>query len=262
VANTVWVLDLDCHDHLAKYRNVDSAPDPSALLERSTIRRNHEPHTHAAGVTSSELLTHRTYLAKDLMSGPKHLWSGDWRQESADAAKTHTNRPPAVQAPAEQPPPVETPPRRPISRGLRRGVPIALTAIVLVGAAVWGLTALLGSGSHKSPTFANAPTTPSVATPASIQDRPVYWLGMQIETVAPGAAVVDTVRQGSPGELAGLSPGDLILAVNGRSIHGAGDIVAAIQGLKSGDQVLIQVSHGSALFTAQATLAAPPSDHP
>jgi membrane-associated protease RseP (regulator of RpoE activity) len=196
------------------------------------------------------------------MSGPKHLWSGDWRQESADAAKTRPHRPPAAQPPPEQPPPAETRPRRPGSRKLRRGLPIALTAIVLVGAAAWGLTALLGAGSDKAPSFANAPSTPSVATPASIQARPVYWLGMQIETVAPGAAVVETVTQGSPGELAGLSPGDLILAVNGRSIHGAGDIAGAIQGLKSGDQVPIQISHGSALFTAQATLAAPPADHP
>jgi S1-C subfamily serine protease len=85
---------------------------------------------------------------------------------------------------------------------------------------------------------------------------------MQIETVPPGAAVIETVRLGSPGELAGLSPGDVIVEVNHRSINGTGDIGAAISGLHAGDQVELQISHGSALYRTVATLAAPPSSHP
>lgn len=85
---------------------------------------------------------------------------------------------------------------------------------------------------------------------------------MQIETVPPGAAVIETVRLGSPGELAGLSPGDVIVEVNHHSINGTGDIGAAISGLQAGDQVELQISHGSALYRTVATLAAPPSPHP
>jgi PDZ domain len=199
------------------------------------------------------------------MSGPKHLWSGDWREESA-AARAAAPPAPAAREPVPprttEPPAAEPrSPRRPISPKLRRRLPIALAAAVLVGVAAWAITALAGSspGHHRS--AAGVPRAPLV-TPASIQPRPVYWLGMQIETVAPGAAVVDTVRSGSPGELAGLSPGDLILSVNGRSIQGASDIAGALQGLKSGDHVVLQISHGSALFSAEATLTAPPSDHP
>jgi S1-C subfamily serine protease len=84
---------------------------------------------------------------------------------------------------------------------------------------------------------------------------------MQIETVPPGAAVIDTVTPGSPGDTAGLDPGAVILAINNRPIHGAGDIGPAIRGLRAGARVAIQISYGSALYQTEATLAAPPS-HP
>jgi serine protease Do len=85
---------------------------------------------------------------------------------------------------------------------------------------------------------------------------------MEIQTLPPGAAVVQTVALGSPGERAGLQPGDVIIEVNHRSISGAGDIGAAISGLHAGDQIELQVSHGSGLYRTDATLAAPPSVHP
>jgi S1-C subfamily serine protease len=85
---------------------------------------------------------------------------------------------------------------------------------------------------------------------------------MQIETLPPGAAVIETVRLGSRGDLAGLDPGDVIVAVNNRAINGAGSIAQAVQGMHSGDQVPIEVSHGSALKQVNITLATPPFVHP
>jgi S1-C subfamily serine protease len=85
---------------------------------------------------------------------------------------------------------------------------------------------------------------------------------MQIETLPPGAAVIETVRLGSRGDLAGLDPGDVIVAVNNRAINGAGSIVRAVEGLHSGDQVPVEVSHGSALEQVNITLATPPFVHP
>jgi S1-C subfamily serine protease len=85
---------------------------------------------------------------------------------------------------------------------------------------------------------------------------------MEIETLPPGAAVIETVALGSAGDKAGLNPGDVIIAINGRAIQGAGDIATAIKGLPAGDQVPIQISHGSTLEQTEITLAAPPSVHP
>jgi S1-C subfamily serine protease len=161
-----------------------------------------------------------------------------------------------------------------------------LVAVLLLAAGAWGLTALLGSSGPKGsttaagsfgspaatvptvppaatvPTVPPAATTATTATTASAPSRPVDWLGMEIETVAPGAAVIDTVSYGSPGQLAGLEPGDVIVEINNQPIHGAGDIAAAIRGLSAGDVVQMQVSNGSALFNTEVTLAAPPSLYP
>jgi S1-C subfamily serine protease len=85
---------------------------------------------------------------------------------------------------------------------------------------------------------------------------------MQVQTLPPGVVVVETVAPGSPADLAGLEPGDQIVAINNQRIDGTGDIRAAISGLAPGDLVQIEISRGSTLFTTQATLAAPPSGSP
>jgi S1-C subfamily serine protease len=103
---------------------------------------------------------------------------------------------------------------------------------------------------------------PSAAPPAAAPPATIEWLGMQIEIVPPGAAVIETVKLGTPGDQAGLNPGDVILQINNRPIRGASDIGAAIRGLSAGDRVPIQVSFGSGLSETEATLAAPPTVHP
>ncbi len=133
---------------------------------------------------------------------------------------------------------------------LGRGVAVVAAAVALIAGGAYGLTELPGSSGSRALS----------STGGSAQT--VSWLGMDIETVAPGAAVVVTVKLGSAGDRAGLGPGDVIVAVNHRSINGAGGIGPAIRGLHSGDQVELQISHGSALRGTYATLAAPPSSHP
>jgi S1-C subfamily serine protease len=192
------------------------------------------------------------------MSGPKHLWSGDWERDSAAASQDRAARrvKPADPEPAVTPTPPRRPRRRAVSvpAGLRRALPVALAAVLLLAAGAYGLTALLDSSGSGASTTAGAF--------ASGSPRPVSWLGMQVETVPPGAAVIETVRPGSSGERARLSPGDVIVAVNGRTIHGTGDIAAAIQGLPAGGPVTLQISHGSTLYGTEATLTGPPSVYP
>ncbi len=143
---------------------------------------------------------------------------------------------------------------------------VVLGALLVLAAGAYGLTALLGSYDSGTP-IASAPATagPSArsATPTAVgSSRPVSWLGMEIETVQPGAAVIETVPVGTPGERAGLQPGDVILGLNHRSIHGADDIAGAIRGLRAGDQVDVQISYGSSLYGTQVTLAEPPTTYP
>jgi S1-C subfamily serine protease len=198
------------------------------------------------------------------MSAPRRLWSGDWRQESADLSEELAARRAGAQAArAETAPPPTREPENGTVRSRRRGapavrisprlkkvIPIALAALLILAGAAYGLNAVLDS-----------PGTPAGAA-TSQPSRSVLWLGMQIESVLPGAAVVDTVALGSSAERAGMEPGDVIVAVNGRAVHSAGDITDALAGLGMGDAVEIQASRGSTPFTTHATLAAPPVSNP
>jgi membrane-associated protease RseP (regulator of RpoE activity) len=191
------------------------------------------------------------------MTGPKHLWSGDWENESdaaSDQLADRRSKTPEPEPEASAPPPA-TPRARPRVSLPRLGRPflIGTAAAVLVVAVAYGLFAVLGSSGNST---ADGPLISTAST------RPVSWLGMEVATVPPGAAVIETVRLGSPGDRAGLEPGEVIVAINNRRVGGAGDIAAAIRGLHAGDRVELQISHGSALYQTEATLAAPPSAYP
>jgi S1-C subfamily serine protease len=200
------------------------------------------------------------------MSGPKHLWSGDWQQDSAAAsdALADLRAQPAPGEPAVDPAPA---PRRRRPRPSRTAS-IVLVAVLFLAAAAYGLSALLGPSGNPASTTAGIPRTPAAlplnpaTTTTAALARPINWLGMEIQTLPPGAAVVETVGPGTPGDQAGLEPGDTIVEVNHHTINGAGDISAALRGLHSGDVVEIQVSHGSALFQTEASLTVPPSVGP
>jgi membrane-associated protease RseP (regulator of RpoE activity) len=266
------------------------------------------------------------YVARERMSGPKHLWSGDWQRESA-ASTARSQRAPRV--PDSEPPESSAPtPARPV-RGLKgrrlRRTGIGVAAVILVlGGVAFGLSSLLGSSTKHHPSsspLASATSTPTVPTvPPAItlppqstppaqttppgqstppaqttppgqstppaqttppgqsspsaqtpppvtttpitSPRMVNWLGMQIATQSPGAAVVQTVKIGSAADRAGINPGDVILAVNGRPIRAAGDIADALRGLPRGDRVVVQLAYGSGFSQAEVTLGAPPTETP
>jgi PDZ domain len=201
------------------------------------------------------------------MSGPKHLWSGDWENESDDAAAQTTRRPRprdpdpepvAAPAPAPRPAPRAREPRR-ARRAVRPWVLPALLGVVLIAAAAYGVTRLGGSSSSASQ---GNPTAELNKPKLMGSTAPVRWLGMEIITASPGVPVVETVRAGSNGDKAGLEPGDMILLVNNRPVGTSGSIATAIKGMHSGDHVPLEITNGGAMFQVVATLAAPPSPYP
>jgi hypothetical protein len=218
------------------------------------------------------------------MSPPKHLWSGDWREESAAAAEDLANRRPLA-GEAEPEPKLEQPKRPPAGtrtreprtgtreprtrtrepwgprvaarakRLTRSAVPqfaaLTILAALLVAGAAYGITSLMNSSSDT-----NAGVLSS--TPAST--GPISWLGMQIESNPSGAVVVVTVAPGSQAEQAGIEPGDKIVSVNGQSINAPGDIAGALTTLRIGEQIPVQIARGSTLYSTDVTFAGPPSN--
>jgi membrane-associated protease RseP (regulator of RpoE activity) len=213
------------------------------------------------------------------------LWSGNWEEDSSSAQDELAERrvtPRDSETPASPPAQANTTepatstlratqaPRPPRARAKpRRSAWIALGAVVLVAAAgAVVLTSLSGSSKPRTPIAPLPPapslaaTTPTTTAPPASSGPPVSWLGMELETVQPGGATVETVRLGSEGDHAGLSPGDVILEINGRSVSGADGIARAIQDLHAGDRVAMQISHGSSLFQTVVTLGASPTRYP
>lgn len=199
------------------------------------------------------------------MSAPKHLWSGDWRQESAAVSEELAGRrgmPRKPEAPPAPTPAARARPRvaraRPrrartaprIPPRLKQVLPVALAVVLILAAGAYGLSQVLGGSDQ--------PAAATVSQPSG----PIDWLGMQIQSVTPGTVVIETVAPGSAGERAGLEPGDLIVAVNGKPISAPGDISAAISSVRLGAYVPIEVNRGSTAFTTQAALAGPPTSHP
>ena len=234
------------------------------------------------------------------MSGPKHLWAGDWERES-EVLKPAPERLESEPGSAAAPGPPDEPPPPPNRRTLRRPLVLAAAVVLIAGAAI-GLAALLGGGSQSSttsslasastgvpttprsgsPQIPTAPTVPSVPrqgippqqlTPPqpqqqTIEPNPpsgptVYWDGMQIETMYPGVVMITTVAIGTPGDRAGLNPGVRLIAVNGHRLSSANDIAPAIHGLPAGRQITVEVdSGGSGPESVPLALGAPPRKQP
>lgn len=188
------------------------------------------------------------------MSTPKHLWSGEWQQDSADAARQRASRRLAVTArpqpdrPAapERPPP-ERPPRvrrarrrvrvPRIARPSRAAVLAGLGLLIAVVAAAVAINSLGGS---------------SAGSPASHS----AYLGVQLESIPVGQVLISGVVPGSPADRAGLAPGDVISAVDNRPVSFPGDVTNLVSRLHPGDRVAIRVQRGPLSLTTAVTLTA------
>lgn len=195
------------------------------------------------------------------MSGPQHLWSGDWESESSarrDELASGRNRP-------QPPPEPERPatPRRPRRPTLRHRLRTALTArrrelrvaglvavlILLFAGAAFAVTSALGGGS--SNTNSSAAASGSQA-----------WLGIDVSTSASGGVTVVNVIPGSPAYWAGMEAGDVITRINGKPVYKASDVNSAVDGKHPGDHIQIQFQGSGTVYTKHISLVTPPAGYP
>jgi C-terminal processing protease CtpA/Prc len=173
------------------------------------------------------------------MSGPKHLWAGDWESESG--ADVGRGKPlqgaPEVEKPIARP----SSPARPrrVIRIPRAAVALALAALLLAGGA-YAVSSLSDAGSSAG------------------QSSQTGWLGVKLLT-GPSGAVVASVAPGSPAQAAGLRAGDVITQVEDRPVVSPVNVLNAVQALGPGETLQLQVQRGPVAFTANVTLGAQPA---
>ena len=88
------------------------------------------------------------------------------------------------------------------------------------------------------------------------------WLGVSIESL-PGTdtgALVAGVIPGGPASVAGLRPGDVVLAVNGARIAGANDLIQAIATLAPGAQANLVVNRNGARIAFRVRVGERPAN--
>ena len=104
---------------------------------------------------------------------------------------------------------------------------------------------------------AGQPTPAELPAPA---DGRAGYLGLSADDAAPDGrgVLVESVREAGPAEAAGLQPGDLITAVNGRPVRNVDDMDAALSPLNAGAKVPMSFERDGKRQTLTVTLGTRP----
>ncbi len=89
--------------------------------------------------------------------------------------------------------------------------------------------------------------------PEDMSDEQATRLGL-----AHGGILLANLYVGSPGQQAGLRPGDLITAVDGSPVHSAQDTLARVAMHKPGSTLAIQVLRGNKTLEVKAAVSERP----
>lgn len=89
--------------------------------------------------------------------------------------------------------------------------------------------------------------------PEDVTDEQAAQLGL-----AQGGVLIANLYVGSPGQEAGLQPGDLLLAINGTTLNSAQDALARIANEKPGSTLAIRVLRGKRTFEVKAHVSERP----
>jgi PDZ domain-containing protein len=201
------------------------------------------------------------------MNGPRHLWSGDWEDESSAHAEGLAARRGRPEEPAE-PEPVAPTPRESWIRRAARWLRARVRSLPAPGRRRVRLVLLATFLTLLGATAAYAVISDSSSSRSATQPQPVArnpgqaWLGIRLANAPVRGALVSVVERGSPAAAAGIRPGDLITQLDTEPIVAPAVFVSAISGLQPGDRVDIQLQRGASQYTTQVVLASQPARTP
>ncbi len=114
------------------------------------------------------------------------------------------------------------------------------------------------SGGNDGVGFAIPSDTVRSVVPQLISGGSVQHAFLGVSLTA-GTATVAEVRAGTPADQAGLQPGDLITAIDGKAVEGSVALQTTIDSHRPGDRVTVTFKRNGSEKTVTVTLAARPS---
>jgi putative serine protease PepD len=69
-----------------------------------------------------------------------------------------------------------------------------------------------------------------------------------------GAQVSEEATKGGPGDRAGIRKGDVITAVDGKSVHSGAELIVRIRSNRPGDHLTLTLTRNGEQHTAELTL--------
>jgi S1-C subfamily serine protease len=117
-------------------------------------------------------------------------------------------------------------------------LPLAVLALGLAAAGgFFAASAALGEG-HETTRVQAVPRQPLIVPPGLGR----AFVGLALSDAPNGAGVrIEQVIPGSPGDNAGLKQGDVITAIDGRSVNTVNDVQSALENRSPGDRVIFTV---------------------
>jgi putative serine protease PepD len=133
-------------------------------------------------------------------------------------------------------------------------------------------TTVSGEGSSSGVGFATPGNEDTKVADTIIGGKQVRhaYLGVQLNGSSAGGAQISTqlqsnsspVTSGSPASKAGLQPGDLITAINGKPVSSTDQFIATLDTYSPGDVVTLTVKRGGRTLSIKVTLGTRPAEAP
>jgi putative serine protease PepD len=120
------------------------------------------------------------------------------------------------------------------------------------------------SGSSAGVGFAVPSNTVARIAKAIINGHPVKhaYVGVELNGGSTGGARVGSIQPASPAQSAGVQPGDVVTAINGKPVTTTEQFIATIDGYSPGDTVTLTVTRNGQSHNVKLTLGTRPSSSP
>jgi S1-C subfamily serine protease len=120
------------------------------------------------------------------------------------------------------------------------------------------------SGSSAGVGFAIPSNTVARIANSIIAGHPVQhaYVGVELNSRSTGGAGVSSVQPNSPASAAGIQPGDLITAINGKPISSTDQFIATVDSFSPNDTITMTVKHGGQTSDVKVKLGTRPASSP